>query len=243
MSERKISVCLSPALLSLYDLSETIAVVIDVFRATTSICHGLANGAEAIIPVAEIEECLAYRDHGFLLAAERDGQVVKGFDFGNSPFSYTADKVAGKTVVLTTTNGTRAIQLCQQAKHIVIGAFANLDVLAEWLSSHQEDILFVCSGWKNHANLEDTIFAGSMVERLFSEHTVLDDAAVIAKRLYQAGKNNLPEYLKDAAHTKRMERLEISQDVAFCLRANTSPSIPYFQDGRLVDVRKLALVD
>lgn len=242
MPERKINVCLSPALLPYYDLSKTIAVVIDVFRATTSMCYGLANGAEAIIPVAEVNECLAYRDYGFLLAAERDGNVVEGFDFGNSPFSYTTDKVAGKTIVLTTTNGTRAIQHCQHAKHIVIGAFANIDVLADWLSTHHEDIVLVCSGWKNHVNLEDTVFAGAMVDRLQNTQTELDDSAILAKSLYESAKHDLPTYLRDASHAKRMQRLDIARDVEFCLQENTSPAVPLFTNGKLVNALTQALV-
>ncbi len=235
MSERQISVSLSPALLPFFDLSNTIAVVIDIFRATSSICYGLANGATAIIPVAEVEECLAYREHGFLLAAERDGKVVEGFDFGNSPFSYAADHVKGKTVVLTTTNGTRAIQLCHQAKHIVIGAFGNIDTLSNWLSHRDEDVLLVCSGWKNHVNLEDTVFAGAMVARLRNETTVLDDAAQLALSLYQTGANDVPGFLRNASHAKRMRRLDVSRDIEFCLQENTSPALPYVKDGRLVD--------
>lgn len=235
MPARKISVCLSPALLPSFDLSETIAVVIDVLRATSSICYGLANGAKAIIPVAEVEECLAYRDRGFLLAAERDGEVVAGFDFGNSPLSYTAERVKGKTVVLTTTNGTRAIRQCQQAKHIAIGAFGNIDVLADWLGARHEDVLCVCSGWKNHVNLEDTIFAGALVGRLQNESTELDDAALLAQRLYDAGKDDLAGFLRDASHARRMQRLDVGRDVEFCLQENTSPAIPYFLNGQLVD--------
>src|SRR6476469_6236242 len=106
---KKLDVCFTPALLPQYELQNAIVVVIDIFRATSSICYGIANGAEAIIPVASVAECLSYQNHNYLLAAERDGKVVEGFDFGNSPFSYTADKVQGKTIVLTTTNGTFAI--------------------------------------------------------------------------------------------------------------------------------------
>ncbi len=235
MPTRKISVCLSPALLSTFDLTGSIAVVIDIFRATSSICYGLANGASAIIPVAQVTECLAYRDHGFLLAAERDGRVVEGFDFGNSPFSYTADRVAGKTIVLTTTNGTRAIQLCQDAAHIVIGSFGNIDSLSDWLHTRSEDVVLVCSGWKDHVNLEDSLFAGALVARLQSETAVLDDAARLAFSLYGSGKDNLGEFLRNASHTQRMQRLNIGRDVEFCLQENTSPVVPYFRDGKLVD--------
>lgn len=108
--KRNLSVCLSPALLPGYTLENTIVVVIDIFRASSSICYGISNGAEAIIPVSRIEECVSYKDQGFYLAAERNGIVVEGFEFGNSPFSYTEDKVKGKTIVLTTTNGTKALK-------------------------------------------------------------------------------------------------------------------------------------
>src|SRR6201996_2640477 len=116
----QLHVCLTPALIPLYRVEDYIVVIIDIFRATSSICYGIDNGAEAIIPVAEVEECAAYREKGvnYLLAAERNGEVVAGFDFGNSPFSYTTEKVSGKTVVLTTTNGTHALHLSRSAKQV-----------------------------------------------------------------------------------------------------------------------------
>ena len=124
---RTIEVCLTPALLHLYNIENSIVVVIDILRATSSITYGIDNGAEAIIPVAHVEDCLAYADKGFLLAAERNGEVVVGYDFGNSPFSYTQEKVAGKTIVLTTTNGTKALHMAQERAHkVVIGSFLNL---------------------------------------------------------------------------------------------------------------------
>src|ERR1700761_3265973 len=154
-------VCLTPALLPLYNVAEYVVVVIDIFRATSSICYGIENGAEAIIPVAQVEECSAYREKGFdyLLAAERNGEVVNGFDFGNSPFSYTKEKVEGKTIVLTTTNGTHALHLSRSAKKVVIGSFLNLIAICNWLKTQQDDVLLVCAGWKNNFNLEDTMFS------------------------------------------------------------------------------------
>src|SRR4051812_46315181 len=149
-------VCLTPALLPLFNVADYIVVVIDIFRATSSICYGIENGAEAIIPVSEVEECAAYREKGFdhLLAAERNGEVVNGFDFGNSPFSYTKEKVSGKTIVLTTTNGTHAMHLSRKAKQIAIGSFLNLTSLCDWLKTQNDSVLLVCAGWKNNFNLE-----------------------------------------------------------------------------------------
>ena len=144
----ELHVCLSPALIPLYPIEDYTVVIIDIFRATSSICYGIENGAEAIIPVAEVEECAAYREMGlnYLLAAERNGEVVTGFDFGNSPFSYTAEKVAGKTVVLTTTNGTHALHLSRSARKVVIGSFLNLTALCNWLKTQNGNLLLVCAG-------------------------------------------------------------------------------------------------
>src|SRR6201986_145316 len=162
----ELCVCLSPALIPLFKVEDYIVVIIDIFRATSSICYGIDNGATAIIPVSQVEECAAYAEKGldYLLAAERDGKVVEGFDFGNSPFSYTREKVAGKTIVLTTTNGTHALHLSRSAKKIVIGSFLNSTAVCDWLKDQHENVLLVCLCWKNNFNLEDTLFAGAVTE-------------------------------------------------------------------------------
>ena len=170
MQKRNLEVCLTPALLHLHDFTESIVVVIDIFRAASSICYGIENGAEAIIPVATIEACESYRHSDCLLAAERNGEVVSGFDFGNSPFSYTKEKVEGKTIVLTTTNGTHAINMSRRASKIVIGSFLNIAALCNWLKTQPNDVLLLCSGWKDKVNLEDTLFAGGVVHYLRNEN-------------------------------------------------------------------------
>jgi 2-phosphosulfolactate phosphatase len=229
-------VCLTPALIPLYKVEEYIVVIIDIFRATSSICYGIENGAEAIIPVSQVEECSAYREKGldYLLAAERDGKVVDGFDFGNSPFSYTTEKVAGKTIVLTTTNGTHALHLSRSAKKIVIGSFLNLTALSAWLKTQHENILLVCAGWKNNFNLEDTLFAGAVVEQLKAEGFELDDAAIAANDLFQLGKGDIDEYLKKTSHGERMKKLGIEKDITFCLQVDITTAIPVLQGERLV---------
>src|ERR1700761_5589306 len=214
-------VCLTPALIPLFKVEDYIVVVIDIFRATTSICYGIDNGAEAIIPVSQVEECLAYQElhPEYLLAAERNGEVVSGFDFGNSPFSYTKEKVNGKTIVLTTTNGTHALHLSRGAKKVVIGSFLNLTAVCNWLKDQHENVLLVCSGWKNNFNLEDTLFAGAVTEQLKGNY-ILDDAAIAAAGLYQIAKNDLRGYLKQSSHSARLEKLGIEEDIRFCLRTD-----------------------
>ncbi|MBS1530065.1 MAG: 2-phosphosulfolactate phosphatase [Bacteroidetes bacterium] len=233
---KELHVCLTPALIPLYQVEDYIVVIIDIFRATSSICYGIDNGAEAIIPVAEVEECAAYREmgHDYLLAAERNGEVVAGFDFGNSPFSYTTEKVSGKTVVLTTTNGTHALHLSRSAKKVVIGSFLNLTVLCNWLKNQNDNILLVCAGWKNNFNLEDTIFAGAVIDQLKSMNFKWDDAAISSNDLYRLAKDDLPGYLAKTSHSERLKKLGIEKDIAFCLNVDITASIPVLQGEKLV---------
>jgi 2-phosphosulfolactate phosphatase len=237
MQKRCIEVCLTPALLHLYDFKESIVVVIDIFRATSSICYGIENGAEAIIPVATVEACESYRHSEFLLAAERNGEVVAGFDFGNSPFSYIKDKVHGKTVVLTTTNGTHAINVSRGASKIVIGSFFNLGALCDWLKTQPNDVLLLCSGWKDKVNLEDTLFAGGVVHNLMNEDYQLDDSGIAAEDLYRIAKNDLNTYLKKTSHSERLKKLGIEEDIAFCLQVDITTSIPVLDGERLVKMK------
>lgn len=232
--KKKIEVALTPALLPLYDVENSIVVVIDIFRATSSMCYGIENGADAIIPVSQVEECIAYAEKGYLIAAERNGEVVEGFDFGNSPFSYTAEKVAGKTVVLTTTNGTHAIHLSRKAKSIVIGSFLNLSSLATWLKDQQENILLVCAGWKNKFNLEDTVFAGAMVDKLKGDDFRIDDSAIAAADLWELAKDDLGGYLAKTSHSERLKKLGIEEDIAFCLNVDMTTAIPVLDGEKLV---------
>jgi 2-phosphosulfolactate phosphatase len=232
----QLNVCLSPSLISLYKVEDYVVVIIDIFRATSSICYGIENGAEAIIPVSEVEECTAYREKGFdyLFAAERDGKVVDGFDFGNSPFSYTKEKVAGKTIVLTTTNGTHALHLSRSAKKIVIGSFLNLTALCNWLKTQNDNILLVCAGWKNNFNLEDTLFAGAVVDQLKDLDFKLDDSAIAANDLFQIGKSDINQYLKKTSHSERLKKLGIEKDIEFCLQVDLTTAIPVLTGEKLV---------
>ena len=232
----KVDVCLSPLLIRLFPVEEYIVVIIDIFRATSSICYGIENGAEAIIPVAEVAECEAYRDKdlGHLLAAERDGQVVAGFDFGNSPFSYTKEQVAGKTVVLTTTNGTQALHLSRKAKKVVIGSFLNLTSLCNWLKTQNKNVLLVCAGWKNNFCLEDTLFAGAVANQIKSDDFKPDDAAIAANDLYQAGRHDIEGYLKKTSHSERLKKLGIEKDIAFCLQVDLTTAIPVLVGDKLI---------
>ncbi|WP_256001974.1 2-phosphosulfolactate phosphatase [Pedobacter deserti] len=233
--QKSIEVCMTPALLTLYDIEQSIVVVIDVLRATSSIVYGIDNGAAAIIPVAQVSDCLTYANTGFLLAAERDGEVVPGYDFGNSPFSYTAEKVAGKTVVLTTTNGTKALHMARERAHqVVVGSFLNLDALCHWLREQDRNVLLLCAGWKDKFNLEDTLFAGAVVNTLRKDYVHFDDSSIAAEDLYLLAKDDLRGYLYKSSHSHRLEVLNIEADVRFCLQRNICKAIPLLVGDKLV---------
>ena len=226
---------MTPALLHLYDTRDSIVVVIDILRATSSIVYGIDNGASAIIPVANVEDCLQYSDRGYLLAAERNGEVVHGYDFGNSPFSYSADKVAGKTVVLTTTNGTKALHMAREtAYQVVLGSFLNLKALCNWLKEQNKSVLLLCAGWKDAFNLEDTLFAGAVVSDLRKDFDHFDDSSIAAEDLYQLAKADLRKYLHKSSHSHRLAALNIEEDVKFCLQLDVCNAIPVLVGDSLV---------
>jgi 2-phosphosulfolactate phosphatase len=235
---KSLEVCLTPALLNLYDIEDSIVVIIDVLRATSSMVYGIANGASAIIPVSNVEDCANYADQGYLLAAERNGEVVEGFDFGNSPFSYTPEKVAGKTIVLTTTNGTKALHMAGARAHqVVIGSFLNLGALCNWLKNQDKSVLLLCAGWKDKFNLEDTLFAGAVVAELRKDFSQFDDSSVAAEDLFHLAKGDLRAYLHKSSHSHRLAELNIEEDVKFCLQLNICQAIPVLVGDALVALK------
>lgn len=199
-------------------------------------CTAFEFGVKEIIPVSTVEEALEYKKKGYLVGAERNGEMVEGFDFGNSPFSYMDPGLKDKTIVLTTTNGTKAITIAGGVKGIVIGSFLNLNSLASWLIRDEKDVLIQCAGWKNRFNLEDTIFAGALAGKL-SESPLfsnLADSAIAARHLYNAGRDDLFGFLADTSHRKRLSRLNLDEDIRFCLQESVYTAIPVVRNGILV---------
>ncbi|MEY3343674.1 MAG: hypothetical protein RL090_1358 [Bacteroidota bacterium] len=233
--KRTIDVCFSPALLPLYDYKGSIVVVIDVLRATSSMCVAFANGVNSIVPVATLEESMAYRAKGFLVGAERKGERVEGFDLGNSPFSFMGDVVFGKDIALTTTNGTQAIKAASGAHTITVGSFLNLSALCDWLSRQEQNVVLLCSGWKNAFNLEDTLFAGAVVERLSGSFDYTDhrDSAIAAMSLYKLAQNDLLGFLDQSSHRHRLASLHIDKDVEYCLTIDQANVVPVLRGEAL----------
>jgi len=232
----KIDACFSPYLYPVYKDNESIVVIIDVLRATSAICTAFENGASKIIPVATLEEAKAYQQKGYLVGAERNGLPVEGFDFGNSPYQYMGRHVQGKDIVLTTTNGTQAIEAAKDAYKVVIGAFLNMHSLCEFLINEKRNVLLLCSGWKNKFNLEDALFAGAVTEEIakLSEQYECGDACLALKYLYQMARKNPNKFLNYSSHKERLHALHLKDDVRYCLTPNQTKVIPVYMDGVLV---------
>ena len=239
MNNKKfVEVCFTPGDYEYFKGRFEIVVVIDVLRATSAICSAFDNGVNSIIPVATIEEARAYQEKGFLAGAERNGEIVDGFDFGNSPYSYMKEELKGKDVVLSTTNGTTAINIAKEADTVVIGSLNNLDALVNWLEKQDKNILCLCSGWKDKFNLEDTICAGAIADALIAtgKFTSDEDSSVAGKYLFQLAKDKFFGFLKSSSHRRRLKRLNLNEDIKYCLTPNQVNVIPILKGERLVEL-------
>jgi 2-phosphosulfolactate phosphatase len=232
-----LEVCLSPALLHLYDTKGAIVVIIDIFRATSTMTAALHNGAKCIIPVASVNECIELGNGipGSITAGERDGKVAEGLQHGNSPLEYPADFITGKTLVLTTTNGTRLLHMVQDAHEIVIGSFLNLSVLSEYLLAQGRKVLLGCASWKDKFNLEDTLFAGAVIDKVQHAFDINCDASRAAKHLYKAAKGNeLIEFLKDSSHYRRLSAFGLEHDMTYCATPDLHPVVPVLRGKEII---------
>lgn len=230
---------LSPALLDLYEVKDTIVVVIDVLRATSTIATALYNGARAVVPVDDIAKCI---DLGKTLegitAGERDGRIADGLEYGNSPFEYPAEFIKGKTLVLTTTNGTRLLHmaLARGASHIITGSFPNLGSVCNYLVAQNQPVLLACSAWKDRVNIEDTLFAGAVIKIVKQHFNVNCDASGIAESLFEKASPDLFGFLrgKNATHYQRLTGFGLEKDLRYCLTIDVSNVLPFYENNKLV---------
>lgn len=231
-----IEVCYTPQAYHLFHKDEAIVVVIDIFRATSAIVTAFYNGVSKMIPVATVEEAREYQKNGYMAAAERNGEMIEGFELGNSPFGYMNNKVKGKIIAISTTNGTQAIEASRKATKTVIGSFLNQDVLCEYLDSQRRDVVLLCAGWKNKFNLEDTLFAGVVADKLIrqSGFDTDCDSAIASMHLYNLAKHDMYEFLSHSSHRRRLEKLDLERDIRYALTPNQCPVIPVMEGKYLV---------
>lgn len=213
---RKLATCLSPELVNLYDFKNSTVVVVDIFRASSTIVTALSNGVKSIIPVEDLEICRAYKKQGLLIAGERNGKKAQGFDLGNSPLPYLNNQFQDAKIAMTTTNGTVALSKAKKhAGEIIIGSFLNLASTINYIKASERDVLVLCAGWKGKFNIEDALYAGALSNALGISHDC--DATLAMESLYPNVKNNLKEFLQKASHAKRLQNHQLEKDIDFCL--------------------------
>ena len=229
---------LSPALLHLYDLNNTVVVIIDVLRATSTIATALYNGARCVIPVDSVARCIELgKNIDSITAGERDGQIAEGLQYGNSPFEYPESFIKGKTLVLTTTNGTKLLHMALErgAGEVITGSFPNLSSVCDYLVASKQNVILGCAAWKDKVNLEDTIFAGAVINRVQEHFSINCDSSKMASTLYDAAKDDLYDFMqkKNASHYQRLAGFGLEKDIRYCLTPDVANVLPFYGDGKL----------
>ncbi len=237
MSKPVLHTVLSPRLLDNYDCTNNVVVIIDVFRATSTIATALYNGAKRIIPVDTVDKCIEIgKMTGGITAGERDGKVIEGLAYGNSPAEYPRSFIAGKTLVLTTTNGTKLLHMALQAgaAEVVTGSFPNLSAVCDFLVAQNKPVILGCSGWKDKFNLEDTLFAGAVISRIKDHFTIHCDSSLMAADMYNQHKNNMLGFIRGLTHWHRLEKFGLEKDLEYCVSEDVANVLPIFKNGNLI---------
>jgi 2-phosphosulfolactate phosphatase len=231
--------CLSPALLHLYEVTNSIVVIIDVLRATSTIATALYNGAASVIPVATVPRCIELgREVDGITAGERDGKVAEGLEHGNSPFEYPPSFIKNRVLVLTTTNGTKLLHMALDngAEEIITGSFPNLSAVCDHLVSSGKNVILGCAAWKDRVNIEDSLFAGAVIDRVRKYFHIRCDSSRMALNLYQSAQPDLYDFMKanDASHYHRLTNYGLEKDIRYCLSPDGANVLPEFIGDRLV---------
>lgn len=231
--------CLSPSLLNLYNVDKSIVVIIDVLRATSTIATALSNGAKSIIPVDSVAECIRIgKQIESITAGERDGKIAEGLENGNSPFEYPREFIEGKTLVLTTTNGTKLLHMAldKNAKGIITGSFPNISAVCNYLVAQNQNVILGCAAWKNRVNVEDTLFAGAVINRIGKNFSINCDSSQIATAMYNDAKKDMYEFMKKkkASHYQRLSGFGLEKDIRYCLTEDMANVLVVYEEGKLV---------
>jgi 2-phosphosulfolactate phosphatase len=220
-------------------VSNSIVVIIDVLRATSTIATALYNGAKSVIPVDSVSQCIEIsKQIQGITAGERDGKIAEGLEYGNSPFEYPRDFIEGKTLVLTTTNGTKLLHMALErgAKQIITGSFPNLEAVCNYLLAQNQPVVLACAAWKDRVNIEDLLFAGAVIHQVQKGFDVNCDSSQVAATLYSSAKEDLFAFMKarNASHFLRLSNYGLEKDIRYCLIPNTAPALPFYEDGKLI---------
>lgn len=226
--KRKVEVCLTPALYTEFKNDAAIVVIVDILRATSAIITAFMNGVKTIIPVATLEEARDYKQEGYLVAAERDGIVRDFADFGNSPYNFRQEVIAGKDIVYSTTNGTHCIMMASNSYRVLIGGYLNLSALADYVAREDRDLIILCAGWKNKFNLEDSLFAGALAEVMLQHprYETICDSVHASIDLWNLARPNLMAYIEKAAQRHRLKKNNLDDVIGYCHTLDKTHLIP-----------------
>jgi len=214
--------------------------VVDVIRATTTIATALHHGCAGVVPVLTLKEARGLArvlGADALLAGERGAAKAAGFELGNSPAEYGRERVEGKVIVLTTTNGTRAFRAVEHAHALIAAGFLNVSAAARWLGRADRDLLIVCAGKHGRFCLEDAVAAGMLVDQLLdlcARPVELSDAAVAARQLFSVNRHDLLGMLRGCEWGKEIVRRGFEADLAICAQVNAIDVVPVMREGRLI---------
>jgi 2-phosphosulfolactate phosphatase len=234
---RKVEVCLTPSAFPEFRNDDAIVVVVDILRATSAIITAFMHGVSKIIPVATLEEAKAFKDRGYLVAAERDGIVRDFADFGNSPFNFRHETIRNREIVYSTTNGTQCIMMARNNYRVLIGGYLNMKALSDFVKAEQRDLLILCAGWKNKFNLEDTLFAGALAEAVLQDenYSTICDSTVASRDLWAMAKADMMKYIDKAAQRHRLKKNGLDDVIEYCHTRDLTAIIPVLKEDYLIN--------
>ncbi len=236
----KVEVCLTPEFFNKYSTKNKIVVIVDILRATSIITTMFHHGLDKLIPVNNLDEAKDYKSRGLLIAAERNGKKLDFADFGNSPFEFTTENIKNKTIVYSTTNGTNTINIAAKSEQLIIASFLNLTSIANYLINEQKDVLILCSGWEGNYCIEDSLFAGALIEKLLISKlfAINGDSAIISSDVWKIAKEDIYQYIKRIHQYNRLAKLGMEDIIKYCFTVDITMVIPLYSKYYLIPIKK-----
>jgi 2-phosphosulfolactate phosphatase len=228
------------------DLRGRVCVVIDTLRATSVMVTALSNGCEQIIPVEEVDQAMELRAsmgaRNTILGGERNAQKLVGFDYGNSPLEYTPQAVYGKTLVMTTSNGTRAIIKASAADAVYMGSMLNATAVAKAMMKQKKDIVILCAGTNGRFSIDDALTAGFIIDRMLEHRgkqtVALDDLGYVCHMLFDQNRDDIDACVGNAGHCCILKDLGLQDDIDYCMTPDSLDVLPRYEDGRITLYKK-----
>lgn len=224
------------------DIRDKAVVMIDVLRASSTMVTALQNGAKGVIAVEDMDDASKISHNldaeSFLMSGEKNGVTIEGYDLGNSPLEHTREVVNGKTIILNTTNGTKAIRRCSLADQIIVGSFLNLNAIVEYLQRLDEEVLLVCAGWRGRLSLEDILCAGNIIYELCGGDLPDEarDGAKVAFGLYEKFSDDIEKTIKSSNYAIRLKDIVSKEDLEYCCQRSITDILPALNEGIISDI-------